>query len=216
MSLRRHVLEGGGRSVGWKVAFGSSEGMRQLSLAAPLIGFLTDQSLVPEGVPVSIQGWVKPLLELEIAAHMGADLKEVTDSRAVHSAIGGLGLAVELVDLSFPPEDIEAILAGNAYHRAVILANERGIRAGASVTNLSARIHLNGAVVGETDDPEASTGPIVDVIAHVCEELARRGQTLRRGEIVICGAIFPPLSVNAGDTVEASIDPLGRVVVALT
>jgi 2-keto-4-pentenoate hydratase len=216
MSLRRGLIEAGARSVGWKVAFGSSEGMKQLSLDAPLVGFLTDQSLVSGGVSVPIRGWVKPLLELEIAAHMGADLRDVTDQRTIESAIEGLGVAVELVDVSFPPDDIAAVLAGNAYHRAVILGHERGIRAGATVTGLSAEIRLNGTVVGHTNDVVTSTGPLVQVIGNVCKELTRRGQTLRRGEIVICGAIFPPLPVKPGDTVEASIDPLGRVEIGLT
>src|SRR3972149_9805950 len=121
LRLRQDLLNAGERFIGWKVGFGAPTALERLRLDAPLIGFLTDKTLLPSNATVSIADWTKPAMEPEIAVHMGKDLTEASDREKTRAAIASLGPAIELADVHFPPDDVESILAGNIYNRHIIL-----------------------------------------------------------------------------------------------
>jgi 2-keto-4-pentenoate hydratase len=110
LAARRARIEAGEEPLGWKLAFGAPATMERLATAAPLIGYLMRSNLIEPGAGHSVEGWANPVLEPEVAAHIGDG-----------GAIASLGMAFELADLHPPPDDPEAILAGNAYQRAVML-----------------------------------------------------------------------------------------------
>jgi 2-keto-4-pentenoate hydratase len=67
LRLRQDRLNAGERSIGWKVGFGAPAALERLQIDAPLIGFLTDKTLLSSGSMVSIADWTKPAMEPEIA-----------------------------------------------------------------------------------------------------------------------------------------------------
>jgi 2-keto-4-pentenoate hydratase len=203
LALRRARLDAGERPLGWKVGFGAPAALELLGTDRPLVGFLTDRGLIPDGAAVRIGNWANAMLEPEIAAHIGAG-----------GAIAGLSAAIELADVDVPPADPETILAGNIYHRRVMLGPvDTGRRDGAGI---GARLLRAGEAVAETDDPAALTGDLVEVVRLTGELLAACGEELRDGDVVITGSALPPLSVGPGDTVVAELGPLGRLSVVLT
>jgi 2-keto-4-pentenoate hydratase len=202
LELRRARLDAGARPLGWKVGFGAPAALELLGTDRPLVGFLTDRGLIEDGATVSVGAWQNPMLEPEIAAYIGED-----------ATIAGLSAAIELADVDVPPADPEAILAGNIYHRHVMLGPvDSGRVDGAGI---GARLLRGGEVVAETDDPAALTGDIVEVVRLTAELLAACGAELRPGDVVITGSAVPPLSVAAGDTVTAELGPLGTLTVTL-
>ncbi|HET8755704.1 MAG TPA: hypothetical protein VFM58_06835 [Solirubrobacteraceae bacterium] len=203
LALRRARLDAGERPLGWKVGFGAPAAFALLGTDRPLVGFLTDRGLIHDGATVAIGDWANPMLEPEIAAHIGAG-----------GAIAGLSAAIELADVDVPPADPEAILAGNIYHRHFMLGPvDSGRSDGAGI---GARLLRGGEAVAATDDPAALTGDVVEVVRLTGELLATCGEELRDGDVVITGSVVPPLSVAPGDTVIAELGPLGRLSVTLT
>jgi 2-keto-4-pentenoate hydratase len=203
LALRRRRLESGERPVGWKVAFGSPDAMQRLGIERPLVGFLTDAGLVDDGSAVPIRDWAAPVLEAEIAVRVGRDVPGGASRAEVRDAVSGVAPAIELADVQPPPSDPAEILAGNIFHRRVLLGpwDERR-RDGEGVT---ARVLLDAKEIAATEDPAAATG----------EVLAQLGETLRGGEFVITGAVVPPIPVAAGQRVTAELPPLGSVSVSL-
>lgn len=130
LQLRQDRLNAGEKSVGWKVGFGTVASQERLGIHAPLVGFLTDEVLLPSGASVSIEGWTRPAVECEIAIYMGKDLQEAVDRDTTRAAIASIDPAFELADVAFPPDDVEMILAGNIYNRHVILGLADTSRAG--------------------------------------------------------------------------------------
>src|SRR5919112_1211896 len=118
LELRGERLAAGERAIGWKVGFGAPAAMEKLGTTQPLVGFLTDGTLLADGSSVEVGGWTAPILEAEIAVHVAADLGAGASPQDVREAIGGLGPAIELADIERPPADPEEILAGNIFHRA--------------------------------------------------------------------------------------------------
>jgi 2-keto-4-pentenoate hydratase len=216
LALLSRRLHDGDARLGWKVGFGAPAAMEKLGIAAPLVGFLTQRARLESGATVSLAGWKKPAAEAEIAVHMRTNLAGGANRNAAQAAIAGVGPAIELADVDFPPDDAEAILSGNIYQRHVILGACDASRAGCVLDGLTARISRDGAEVARTTDPQAATGELVDIVRHVADVLAALGHTLRAGEIIITGSITPPLWIESDRTIAFTLDPIGDVDVRFT
>ncbi len=204
-------LKAGEKALGWKVGFGAPAAMERLKIQAPLVGFLTDQALLPSGKTVSLSGWSKPVAEPEIAVHIGKDLPGGAGRDKIKAAIAALSPAIELADLDHPPDDVEAILAGNIYQRNLILGPRDASRAGGNLDGLLARVLRNGGEAASTSDPQALTGDLLDIVQHVADMLSAFGERLRAGQIIITGSVVPPLWVEAGEEIAFELAPAGSV-----
>jgi 2-keto-4-pentenoate hydratase len=209
MTTRRSRLDGGDLRLGWKVGFGAPASLQSMDLAAPLVGFLTANTRLEDGATISLAGWTKPACEPEIAVHIGTDLPGEATREAAMGAVMGLGPAIELADISFPPQDIEAILAGNIYNRHVILGPVDTSRAGCRLDGVVGRIGRGSDAEVVVNDPQALTGDMVGLVQHVATVLAACGEMLRAGDVIITGSIVPPLWVGGGEEVRYALEPIG-------
>ena len=209
LAHRELVLAQGRRHLGWKVGFGSPAAMKRFGTRAPLVGFMTDASLLDSGAVCSLAGWTRAMLEPEIAVHIGRDVAAGADAEQVSGAISGLGAAIELADLDAAVEGVEAILAGDIFHRHVILGPPDPGRAGGSVEGIDARVTRDGEEVASTSDLQANTGKLLDVLASVAATLAGLGEALSAGDVVIMGSVVPPIEVHAGESVRVAMVPIG-------
>jgi 2-keto-4-pentenoate hydratase len=199
LAARRARLAAGEKPLGWKVGFGAPAALEKLKIAAPLVGFMTDRSLVQSGSSLSFAGWTKPIAEPEIAVYMGKDLAAGADRATAAAAVGALGPAIELVDLHRPPEEPEDILSCNIYHRHVVLGPRDARRSDARLDTLRGRVSRNGAEVASVTDLEANTGEVLAIVAHVAGMLAAFGERLRAGDVVICGSVVAPIAIEPQD-----------------
>lgn len=209
--LRQARLNTGEKLIGWKVGFGAPAALERLKLKAPLIGFLTDKTVLDSGGSISIHGWVKVAAEPEIAVYVDRDLPGSSDREGTRAAIAALGPAIELADISFPPDDVELILAGNIYNRHVILGHADTSRAGCLLDGLTGRVYRSGGEVASTSDPQALTGDIIDIVSYVANTLASLGETLRAGEVIITGSIVPPLWVEPNEEITYRLEPIDTI-----
>jgi 2-keto-4-pentenoate hydratase len=213
LALRRDRLDQGARALGWKVGFGSPAAFELLGTDRPLVGFLTDRSLVDDGATVPVGDWTAPMLEPEIAVHLARDVDGDASHDDVRAAIGGLSAAIELADVDVPPADPEPILAGNIYHRHVLLGPVDEGRTTAD--GVRGRLLRDGVEIAATDTPEAATGELAEIVRSTAELLAAHGERLRAGDVVITGSIVAPVKVGPGETVTAELDPLGSLTVVI-
>jgi 2-keto-4-pentenoate hydratase len=205
LESRARLLDAGARPIGWKLGLGTAAAMEQHGTTAPVVGHLTDRGLRATGSDIAIGDWGKPAAEPEIAVHVARDVPPDGERDAVAAAIGGLGVAIELVDLG--DGELEDILAGDIFHRHVVLGPpSSGIALG----------DLRGAIVlGDEGqyvaDPLALVGDPVAALAHLATHLAAFGETVRAGEVLITGSIVPALQVEPGQRLEYRLEPLGEL-----
>jgi len=186
LSRRREILAQGAEPIGWKVGFNVPEIQRKLGIDAPLAGFLTTDSLLTNSCneyPI--------VVESEVAVEIGPDGR----------SIAALLPALELAD---PPDlelDLEQILAGNIFHRAVAF----GPRVQTTEPG-SGRILVNG-------EEQHSVKPegLEQMVEAVAARLEAAGEELRPGERIITGVLAPPHEAEPGDTVRLELDALGGV-----
>jgi 2-keto-4-pentenoate hydratase len=212
LAARRERIAAGEKPIGWKVGFGTQAAMQRFGLAAPLVGFLTARGLVPSGGTVSLAGWERPAAEPEIAVQMGRDLGADADEAAARAAISALAPAIELVDPDPAVEDVTAILAGNVFHRHVIFGAAGTAFAGGNVEGLTGRVRRNGTEAAATSNLEVNAGRIVPIVRYVADLLARSGEKLRAGDLIIAGSVVPPIQLDANDEeIAFDVGPLGSV-----
>ena len=213
LATRTERLRAGDRPLGWKVGFGSPAAMARLGIDRALVGFLLRGNLLPDGAEVPLDGWAAPALEPEVAVHLARDVPPGASWDDVRRAVAGLSAAIELADVHPPPADVRDILAGDIFHRHVLIGP---LRDGVTTTDgVRARVLLDGSPVAGTDDVTELTGEPVEVVRRTAELLEACGERLRAGEVVITGSVVPPLAVVAGQTVTVDLGKLDELSVSL-
>ena len=91
LARRDDELAAGARPVGWKIGFNTAAIQQHLGLSDPVVGYLVDTGVTPDGATVPVAGWTAPAVEVELAIRVGDD-----------GGVAGLAPALELVDLDLP------------------------------------------------------------------------------------------------------------------
>ena len=155
---QRQILAQGAEHVGWKIGFNLPQIQEKLGIDRPLVGFLTSDGLLEDGATWSLGDGGEVIVESEVAVELGDDARSIV----------ALLPALELAD---PPDlsiELEQILAGDIFHRAVAF----GPRVAAEAPG-AGRILVNGELQHELD--ANATG------AHLEEMVGVRGrQACRR------------------------------------
>jgi 2-keto-4-pentenoate hydratase len=199
LEARSALVAGGARPLGWKVGFNLPQIQEKLGIDAPLAGFLTSAGLIEDGATVPLGG-APTVVEPEVAVEIGDDGR----------SIAALLPALEVAD---PPDldlEVEAILAGNIFHRAVAF----GPRVETAAPG-AARVLLNGE---ERDAvPAERAGAYLEAMVDaITRRLADAGEALRPGDRIITGVLAPPPSVEAGDRMRLELDAVGSVELAFS
>jgi 2-keto-4-pentenoate hydratase len=193
LARRDAALAAGAAPVGWKIGFNTPAIQEHFGLTDPVVGYLTDAGVSPDGATVTLTGWGAPAVEVEVAIRVRLD-----------GAVAGLAPALELVDLDVSFDDIEPVLAGNICHRGVIFGEEvPGVDPWAMVASVTRA----GDVVAEghlVEDPATT-------VAFVRSYLAAHGAALAAGDRIIAGSVVAPVAVAPGDELSVSFGPLGHL-----
>ena len=204
----RKLIAGGAERLGWKIGLNAAAVQQKLGLADPVIGFLTSASRLDPGASHSIGGMERPLVEPEVAVRLRRPLEAGARPDEALAAIESLGPAIELVDIASPPQDVEDALAGNVFHRAVVLGPHRQ---DAAVSGVEASVRVNG----EERQTARAHVELAETISLVANLLGSAGELLEAGDTIICGSLTPPVPVAPGDEVDVDLGPLGRVELSL-
>ncbi|HYN90649.1 MAG TPA: fumarylacetoacetate hydrolase family protein [Thermoleophilaceae bacterium] len=192
---RREILAQSAQPLGWKVAFNVPEIQQRLGIDRPLAGFLTTDGLLEDGATWSLKDDGPVVVESEVAVEVGDDAR----------SIAALLPALELAD---PPDlelELEQILAGNIFHRAVAFGPRVETREPGA-----ARILVNGEEQHALDAKQAAAN-LDAMVEAVAGRLADAGEKLRAGDRIITGVLAPPHTAEPGDTVRLELEALGGV-----
>lgn len=205
----------GARRVGWKVGLTSRAMQRQLGVSEPDSGPLLDDMEVPDGGTVALGELIAPRVEMELAFRLGRDLggRDV-DEHAALAAVDAVLPALEIVDSRIA--DWRVALADTvADHASCARFVIGGPGRPAGEVDLAA-LELTLAVDGEdvsSGRGSAVLGHPARALAWLAGALARRGEWLRAGDVVLAGAVHAARPVAAACAVVADAGPLGGVTV---
>ena len=212
LESRSEVIAGGDSVIGWKLGFGAPAWLEKFGIPGPLVGFLPASRRHPSGAHVSVRGWTSAVAEGEIAVHFDSD---VDDPARVASSISAIAPAIELADIDPPPDDLAEVVAGNIFHRALILGEADPHRAGGDIDDLVATITRDGEEVATVRRLEELTGELIPILAHTARLLAAFGESIRSGDVVIAGSVVPPLRIGPDEEIGFHLAPLPAISVVV-
>lgn len=209
-TLDQSVAEGA-ELIGWKVGVGAPTSMARAGISAPLVGYLTSATVLEDGANVTVDTWQGPMFEAELAIYIGRDVAQDATLGELQAAVAGVGMAIELADVDVPLHHVEQVVAGNVFHRHVILGAPDLGRGLDDVDDLRIEVTNRGEVISVTDDSTRLTGNLYDLLLHVVSWLHAAGRQLSAGEVVITGSMVPLIPLAAGDDLVYRCQPLGSL-----
>jgi 2-keto-4-pentenoate hydratase len=208
--LRRRL---GDRRVGWKVGLTSQATRTELGFAEPIAGALLASTAWSDGAGPSIESFIAPGVEPEIALVMGRDLTGpgATPMDAARAA-DGVTAALEIVDSRFRDwkATLADIVADNACAGGFVLGGVlhslRGIdlRLEGVVVEHGGRVTATAAGAAALDHP-------LNAVVWLANHLAGLGSGLKAGDVVLTGSLTRIHRVQPGDHVRAAFTRLGSV-----
>ena len=210
LARRAERMGAGEKPLGWKIGLGAPAAMANLGTSGPQVGYLLQSALLSSGAQVNVKGWTQPGAEPEIAVQIGSDVAPGSDAATARAAIAALMPAIELIDLDSAPtaENLDTVLAGNMFQRHVLLGEGR--RGGGETADLSAHVFRRGKLATEAADPEALTGKVPNLLVHLANTLNAFGESLKAGDIVICGSTVPMPLIEPDETeFDYELRPIG-------
>jgi 2-oxo-hept-3-ene-1,7-dioate hydratase len=209
----------GRRGIGWKIGLTSRAMQEALKITTPDSGVLMDDMLFTSGATVPRGRFIQPRIEAEIAFIMGADLAGADVSRAdVIAATSAVAPSLEILDTRILRSDpatgkartIVDTISDNAANAGIVLGPEShaidafDLRWVGAVVKRDGVVEETGLGAGVLDDP-------VMGILWLVQRLARYGQGLTAGDVVLSGSFIRPIEAPSGSVFHADFGPFGQV-----
>jgi 2-keto-4-pentenoate hydratase len=211
-------LAAGARVVGRKVGLTSPVVQAQLGVDQPDFGILLDTMAHPPGSPIDITRLLQPRIEAEIAFVLARDLggPEIGPAE-VAAATAYVVAALEIVDSRIDGWDIDIVdtVADNASSGLFVLGGRQRGLDGLDLPGCAMTMRRGEKVVS-SGTGAACLGDPLAAVAWLAGTARDRGQPLRRGDIVLSGALGPVVPVAPGDSFQARISGVGDVSATFT
>ncbi|ONI74103.1 2-keto-4-pentenoate hydratase [Kribbella sp. ALI-6-A] len=206
------LVAAGHRLVGRKIGLTSPAVQRQLGVDQPDFGALFDTMAVAHDGVVPAGRLLQPKVEAEVALVLGADLAGSDCTPAdVRAATATVSPALEIVDSRIAGWDITIVdtVADNASSGLFVLGDALSL-GDVEPADVGMQLYRGAELVSQGTGRDCLGDPL-NAAAWLASTLARRGEPLRAGDVVLTGALGPMVPVVPGDVFTAVISGLGSV-----
>ncbi|CAK7022047.1 MAG: 2-hydroxyhexa-2,4-dienoate hydratase [Desulfovibrio sp.] len=203
----------GGTLIGKKVGLTSRAMQDFLRVSEPDFGHLFADMLCDEETPVSVNRFLQPKVEAEIAFIMGEDLQGPgVTMMDVLRATAAVVPSFEVVDSRIAnwKIKIQDTIADNGSSAAFLLGSQLVPVDAVNLKHVGLVLEKNGTVI-DTAAGAAVLGHPAQAVAWLANALGRMGVGLKKGEIVLSGSFTKAYEVEAGDLFTATFSGLGSV-----
>lgn len=209
----------GRRRVGRKIGLTSPAVQRQMQVDTPDFGVLFADMAYGDSEPIPFGDLLQPRVEAEVAFVLGADLPEheVTGPELI-GAVEFVLPAIEVVDSRIADWDISIFdtVADNASSGLFVTGGSpRRLQDIDDLRACEMTLVADGQVVS-SGTGAACLGHPLNAVVWLANAVARRGEPLRAGELVLSGSLGPLAPVRPGEVYEAQISGLGSIRAAFT
>jgi 2-keto-4-pentenoate hydratase len=215
MAVTRLREQRGERVAGYKVGCISQTLQAQLGIGSPVFGRVFATETQGSGVVLDSGRFDGLAMEGEFAVRIARDIPDVDWLQSHPDEAISSGFAViELHNYVFrnAPHNAQELIGNNALHAGVVLPPSEPLLSDPSVLlDSSIQVSRDGATLGTASGRALPEGPFGSVV-RLAEHLAKFGQFLQRGQIVLTGSPLPLYPVSAGERIEVSSDRSDTVV----
>lgn len=215
----RIKCQSGRKVVGHKIGLTSKAMQDAVGIDEPDYGVLLDDMVEHDGATIQMSRFRAPRIEVELAFILdkplsGPDcsLLDVLDAtRYVVPALEILDARLHRVDpVSKLGRKVMDTISDNAANAALVLGARPFRVHDFDLRWISALLFCNGGI-SETGVAAGVLGHPALGVAWLANRLAKYGESLAAGEIVLAGSFTRPIDVAAGDVIHADYGPCGSV-----
>jgi 2-oxo-3-hexenedioate decarboxylase len=203
----------GHRIVGPKMGLTSQAKMKQMNVDDPIYGYVFDYMVIPEGGELKISDLIHPKVEAEIAFILGKDIEGpgITGAQVLASTEYVLP-ALEIIDSRYEnfKFTLPDVIADNTSASRVVFGNKLTLPNGLDLDLVGMTLSINGEIK-ELGAGAAVVGHPANSVAMLANMLARKGEKLKAGQIILTGGITGAVMLSVGDSVAGKADGLGEV-----
>ncbi|MCO5064599.1 MAG: 2-keto-4-pentenoate hydratase [Rhizobiaceae bacterium] len=206
-------LASGRRIVGRKIGLTAQAIQKQLGVDQPDYGMLFDDMDVPSGSDIPFGAVLQPRCEAEVAFVMGDDLDDERLTTAdIIRATDFVLASIEIVGSRIAGWNIRIAdtIADNASSGMFALGHEPRRLSEIDIRGCGMVMERRGEPVS-VGAGVACLGSPVNSTLWLARVMAKAGRPLRRGDVVLSGALGPMIPAEPGDFFEARIEGLGSV-----
>ncbi len=204
----------GRRRVGRKIGLTSPAVQQQMQVDTPDFGVLFADMAYGDSQPIPFDSLLQPRVEAEVAFVLATDLPDhdVTGPELL-GAIDYVVPAIEVVDSRIADWDITIFdtVADNASSGLFVTGGSPRSLRDVDDLRASEMTLTSGDDVVSSGTGAACLGHPLNAVVWLANAVARRGEPLRAGELVLSGSLGPLVPVRPGATYEARISGLGSV-----
>lgn len=203
----------GAKRIGIKLGLTSKAKQQMMGVHEAIYGYLTHDMLALEWEGIEVSKLIHPKAEPEIAFFMGEDLQGTNVTALdVLQATQYVAPAIEIIDsryLNFKFTLVD-VVADNCSSSRFVIGNKWLSPAGLDLGNLGMIMYKNGSV-SQVGSSSAVLGHPATSIAWAVNKLGAEGKGLKKGDVVLSGAISEAIAFEAGDTIQVQFAELGSV-----
>jgi 2-keto-4-pentenoate hydratase len=207
----RHWESLGRKLVGRKIGLTADSVRRQLGVDQPDFGALFADMEIPDGGVLDPTRVIHPKAEAEIAFTMGRDLEDPEASlETVIAAIDKAVPSIEIVDSRIADWRITFAdtVADNGSSAFFVLGTDPLPHAELDLYSCGMVTEVNGSVAS-VGSGAACLGHPYNSVHWIARMLAKLGEPLRAGDILLSGALGPMVTLAPGDHVRIHIGGIG-------
>jgi 2-oxo-3-hexenedioate decarboxylase/2-keto-4-pentenoate hydratase len=205
-----------GPIVGYKVALTTPVMQKMLGFGHPASGAVFTSGVHRSPVTIKRSDYVRFGAECEIAVLLDQDLPASSapyDRDSVAGAVAVLMPAFELIEdraADYSNLFFLGVVADNAWNAGIVLGEAVTDWQGVDLVATTGVMSINGEPAGEGKGGDVLGHPL-EALAWLANNLAERGQSLKKDMIVMTGSIVNTNFLNQGDEARFVIDTLGEV-----
>lgn len=209
----RTKLSEGKKIVGPKMGLTSFAKMKQMGVEDPIYGYVFDYMLIDNGGKVKLSELIHPKVEAEIAFVMGEDIEGpgVTGAQVL-AATEYVLPALEIIDSRYENFNftLPDVVADNASTSRVVFGTALKKPEQFELDLVGTTITINGEMK-ELGAGAAVLGHPANSVAMLANMLARKGEKVKKGDIILTGGITGAVMLSKGDVVSGKFDGIGEV-----
>ena len=221
MGVVRRRLESGATVVGRKIGATSKAVQDQLGVDQPDFGYLLDDMDVSGHDPISMAGLLQPRVEAEVAFVLSQDVDpgdpdELTLAD-VRSAVEVALPSLEIVDSRIAGWDIgfTDTVADCASSGLYVVGTDARALSELEPREVEMALSINGEV-RSSGNGAACLGDPLEALRWLAVQAARYGDPLRKGHVILSGALGPFVPFAPSDSVVATISGFAPLAVTFT